>query len=287
MNPPLRNREWRGTDLIGINALAPIALFSKLAGAGWRMQRRAIPCQGHPGHARARRDARGTSPPLIDPRCPLLHDRLGVLICGIGGRPLLGTAYLSTPPPVLYSEPTPHVTSNTVGCGYWEAPCPRPMTQAISVPVESRRIVRAGSAASRHRMLKMGREWTMKRHLALLLFLLLAMAAFAQEPSNKVTSFGSMAPTPQGAGFIHHNTADETSTAWFNNWVKKDGNNYRMFGSCRIPPRAALTLSLSVRLPEVFPGIPRRDRRHQYDAGVREWGFHPQRWWTVELCLIW
>lgn len=66
----------------------------------------------------------------------------------------------------------------------------------------------------------------MKRHLALLLFLLLAMAAFAQEPSNKVTSFGSMAPTPQGAGFIHHNTADETSTAWFNNWVKKDGNNY-------------------------------------------------------------
>lgn len=66
----------------------------------------------------------------------------------------------------------------------------------------------------------------MKRLLALLMFLLLAMAAFAQEPRNKVMSFGYMAPTPQGARFIHYNIQDETSTAWLNNWVRKDGKNY-------------------------------------------------------------
>jgi len=40
----------------------------------------------------------------------------------------LGTAYLSTLPPVLYPEPSTHVTSSTVDFGVWEALCPRPMT---------------------------------------------------------------------------------------------------------------------------------------------------------------
>jgi len=65
----------------------------------------------------------------------------------------------------------------------------------------------------------------MKRHLALLMFWLLAMPAFAQEPCNKVVSFGSMAATPQGARLIRYNIAGETSTAWINNWVRKDGKN--------------------------------------------------------------
>jgi hypothetical protein len=66
----------------------------------------------------------------------------------------------------------------------------------------------------------------MKRLVALFMFLLLAMPAFAQQPCTKVVSFGHMAPTPQGARLIHYNIPDGTSKGWLNNWVRKNAKNY-------------------------------------------------------------
>jgi len=53
----------------------------------------------------------------------------------------------------------------------------------------------------------------------------MAMPAFAQQPCNKVVSFGFMAPT-QGSRLIHYNPPDGTSKGWLNNWVRMDAKNY-------------------------------------------------------------
>jgi len=66
----------------------------------------------------------------------------------------------------------------------------------------------------------------MKSLVALLMLLLLAMPAFAQQPCTKVVSFGYLAPTPHGARLIYYKIPDGTSKGWLNNWVRKNAKSY-------------------------------------------------------------
>jgi hypothetical protein len=96
----------------------------------------------------------------------------------------------------------------------------------------------------------------MKRLLALLMFLLLGMPAFAQQPGNTDVSFGSMAPAPQGARLIHYNIPDGTSKGWLDNGVRKDAENSPDVGFLPNPLKdRANFLVVSSDFPRFFQGF--------------------------------